>query len=74
MVAEPASVAEASAVLADAARAGARVSIEREGGDVRLSTARLDRILEHEAGDLTATVEAGVRLSALRSASGSSKV
>jgi FAD/FMN-containing dehydrogenase len=30
-----------------------------------LSTARLDRVLEHEAGDLTATVETGIRLSAL---------
>ena len=30
-----------------------------------LSTRRLDRVLEHEAGDLTATVEAGIRLSAL---------
>jgi glycolate oxidase FAD binding subunit len=31
-----------------------------------LSTEGLDRILEHEAGDLTCTVEGGVRLSALR--------
>ena len=31
-----------------------------------LTTDGLDRILEHEAGDLTCTVEAGVRLSALR--------
>lgn len=62
---EPATVAEAAAVLADASRRGERVSIEREGGDVVVSTSRLDRILEHEAGDLTATVEAGIRLSAL---------
>jgi glycolate oxidase FAD binding subunit len=33
-----------------------------------LSTAGLDRVLEHEAGDLTCTVEAGIRLSALREA------
>jgi glycolate oxidase FAD binding subunit len=35
--------------------------------DERL-TARLDQILEHEAGDLTCTVEAGVRLSRLNAA------
>jgi glycolate oxidase FAD binding subunit len=33
-----------------------------------LSTARLDRVLEHEPGDLTAIVEAGIRLSALQAA------
>jgi len=33
-----------------------------------LRTDGLDRVLEHEAGDLTCTVEAGVRLSALRDA------
>jgi glycolate oxidase FAD binding subunit len=41
------------------------VSIERTGGDLVVSTRSLDRVLEHEAGDLTATVEAGIRLSAL---------
>ena len=64
-VSEPASVREAAAVLAGAAADGARVSIGREGGDVVLSTRRLGRVLEHQAGDLTCTVEAGVRLSAL---------
>lgn len=58
---EPGAVEEAAAVIRDAAS----VSIDREGGDVVLSTRRLDRVLEHEAGDLTATVEAGIRLSAL---------
>ena len=53
---------EAAAALAGAAERGERVSIEREGGDVVLTTGRLDRVLEHEAGDLTAIVEAGVRL------------
>jgi glycolate oxidase FAD binding subunit len=62
---EPATVAEAAEALAQASSDGKRVSIDREGGDVILSTCRLDRILEHEAGDLTATVEAGVRLSTL---------
>jgi glycolate oxidase FAD binding subunit len=62
----PSTVAEAADLLAAASRDGRRISIEREGGDVVLSTGGLDRILEHEAGDLTATVEGGVRLSALR--------
>jgi glycolate oxidase FAD binding subunit len=58
-------VAELGEAVARAARGGLTVSIDRPGGDVVLSTARLDRVLEHEAGDLTVTVEAGVRLSAL---------
>jgi glycolate dehydrogenase FAD-binding subunit len=61
----PQTVAEAAGVLAEAGRAGRTVSIEREGGDVILSTRGLDRVLEHEAGDLTVTLEAGIRLSAL---------
>jgi glycolate oxidase FAD binding subunit len=61
-VSEPASVAEAAEVIS----AGGRVSIDRPGGDVVLSTARLNRVLEHEPGDLTAIVEAGVRLSVLQ--------
>jgi glycolate oxidase FAD binding subunit len=65
-VSEPATVAEAAEVFRQAAADGLRVSIEREGGDIVLSTRRLDRVLEHQAGDLTATVEAGLRLSALR--------
>jgi glycolate oxidase FAD binding subunit len=48
-----------------ASQEGLRVSIEREGGDILVSTRYLNRVLEHEAGDLTATVEAGIRLSAL---------
>ena len=59
----PATIEEAAAFLADASAAGRRVRI---GEDV--TTDALDRILEHEAGDLTCTVEAGIRLSALRSA------
>jgi glycolate oxidase FAD binding subunit len=57
----PASVEEASAYLAGAARDGRPVRI---GTDLR--TDALDRVLEHEAGDLTCTVEAGIRLSALQ--------
>jgi glycolate dehydrogenase FAD-binding subunit len=57
----PASIEEASALLTAAARDGRRVRI---GAD--LHTEALDRVLEHEAGDLTCTVEAGIRLSALQ--------
>ena len=61
-VSEPTTLDEAAAVLG----AGERVSIEREGGDVVLSTAGMNRVLEHEPGDLTAIVEAGLRLSELQ--------
>jgi FAD/FMN-containing dehydrogenase len=61
-VSEPTTVAEAAEVMRD----GGRVSIDREGGDLVLSTARLNRVLEHEPGDLTAIVEAGLRLSELQ--------
>jgi len=63
-VSEPATVAEAAEVL----RSAGSVSIDRPGGDVVLSTARLNRVLEHEPGDLTAIVEAGIRLSELQAA------
>src|SRR5262249_50112021 len=63
-VSEPATLEEAAEVL----RSGSSVSIEREGGDVVLSTARLGRVLGHEPGDLTAIVEAGLRLSQLQAA------
>ena len=59
----PRSLDEASAFLAEACSQGTRVRIGAE-----LETAGLDRILEHETGDLTCTVEGGVRLSALRAA------
>jgi FAD/FMN-containing dehydrogenase len=49
--------------------ADALASAHAEGRTLRigddLATDRLDRILEHEAGDLTCTVEGGVRLSEL---------
>jgi glycolate oxidase FAD binding subunit len=61
-VSEVESVHDAAAVLKGATERGERVSIEREGGDVVLSTGRLDQMLEHEAGDLTAIVEAGIRV------------
>ena len=64
-VSEPTTVEEAAAVLAGATAARTRVSIEREGGEIIVSTARLDRVLAHAWGDLTVTVEAGVRLATL---------
>jgi glycolate oxidase FAD binding subunit len=67
-VSELESVHAAAALIREAAGAGRSVSIERDGGDVVLSTRGLDQILEHEAGDLTCTVEAGIRLSALNDA------
>ncbi len=63
--AEPLAIAQAAEIFGQAAREGRRVSIDRAGGDLVVSTRYLNRLLEHEAGDLTATVEAGMRLSAL---------
>ena len=57
------SLEEASAFLHDAHTERRRVSI---GTD--LTAEGLDRILEHDPGDLTCTVESGVRLSHLRAA------
>ena len=65
-VSEPATVEELSSVLRAAAAEGQRVSLGRSGGDLEVSLERLDRVLAHEAGDLTVTVESGIRLSALR--------
>jgi glycolate oxidase FAD binding subunit len=56
------SLEEAAGVLAAASADGRRVRI----GET-LTTEGLGRILEHEAGDLTCTVEAGLRLSTLQS-------
>jgi glycolate oxidase FAD binding subunit len=61
------SIEEASGLLAAAHAEGRSVRI---GSD--LTTDGLDRILEHETGDLTCTVEAGVRLSALNAVLGKS--
>jgi glycolate oxidase FAD binding subunit len=61
-VSEPGTLEEA----AEAISAAAAVSIGREGGEVVVSTAKLNRVLEHEPGDLTVIVEAGLRLSELQ--------
>jgi glycolate oxidase FAD binding subunit len=66
-VSEPGSLAEAAELLIGSSS----ISIDRQGGDVVLSTARLNRILEYEPGDLTVIVEAGLRLSELQAALGS---
>jgi glycolate oxidase FAD binding subunit len=59
------SLEEAAAVLGAAHAAGTRVRIGRD-----LTADGLVRILEHDPGDLTCTVEAGVRVSTLRVALG----
>lgn len=73
LVAEPVSAQEAAGVLRLAQQHGLAVA-PRGGGtkmgrgniprrvDLLLSTARLDRVLEHAAGDLVVRVEAGARL------------
>ena len=57
------SLEQASAALSAAAAEGRTVRI---GAD--LDAAGMNRVLEHESGDLTCTVEAGIRLSALAAA------
>ncbi|HEU0317733.1 MAG TPA: FAD-binding protein, partial [Solirubrobacteraceae bacterium] len=69
----PQTAAEAAAALGEAAAGGRRVRF-RGGGtkagwgnptpppDVELSTERLDAIVEHNEGDLTAVLQAGVPL------------
>ncbi len=72
-VAAPASTAEAAALLAAAARLGLAVVARGSGSrlhwgnpparcDLVVDTRRLDRVLEHAAGDLVVQVQAGVAL------------
>ncbi|MEA2351020.1 MAG: glycolate oxidase binding subunit [Thermoleophilaceae bacterium] len=73
----PASYEEAAEALREAAAGGRRVRVRGAGTklgwgapapdpDVELSTAKLDAVVEHNAGDLTAVVQAGVPLGRLR--------
>ena len=76
---EPASIAEVAETLLQASRSRQRVAI-RGGGtkpaagrtweraDIVLSTARLNAIVAHRYGDLTATVQAGATLDDVRRA------
>jgi glycolate dehydrogenase FAD-binding subunit len=60
---------ELAAALRDAERAVIRGGGTKGGpthDGVEISTAGLDRVVEHNAGDMTAVVEAGVRLAHLR--------
>lgn len=72
-VAAPASAAEAAALLGAAASLGLTVVARGSGTkldwgaaparcDLIVDTRRLDRVLEHAAGDLVVTVQSGVRL------------
>lgn len=75
--AEPASVEEISALMKLASRSGWRVA-PRGGGtklawgsaptrvDLVIATARMDRLIEHAAGDLVTSMEAGITLEALQ--------
>jgi glycolate oxidase FAD binding subunit len=79
LVVEPASVEEAGQALRAAHRAGKKVVVVGGGSklglgnpperaELLLSTARLDRVLEHAAGDLVVKVQAGARLADLQAA------
>jgi glycolate oxidase FAD binding subunit len=59
----PETIEEAAALVSEASASGRRIRIGED-----LVTDGLDRVLEHEAGDLTCTVEAGIRLSTLQAA------
>jgi len=72
-VASPGSTDEAAALLALAARLGSSVVVRGRGtalqwgspprsADLVVGTERLDGVVEHEAGDLVCTVEAGTRI------------
>ena len=78
-VAEPAGATEAAALLRAAAGLGLTVAARGTGSrldwapapascDLIVDTGRLDKILEHTAGDLVVSVQAGVRLDHLAKA------
>jgi glycolate oxidase FAD binding subunit len=84
VIVEPASEEEVAAVLAAANRDGLKVLVRGggtqlglgfppEGGDILLSTTRLDRVVEYNPQDLTVTAQAGLRLAALQETLGGSR-
>src|SRR6266516_4294023 len=77
VVVEPGDEEGVAAALAFADREGLKVLVRGggtqlglgfppAGGDILLSTAALDRLVEHTPGDMTATVQAGLRLASLQ--------
>ncbi len=77
MIVEPDSEEEVAAVLAYASRGGLKVlprgggtqltlGSTPTGGDIVLSTARLNQLVEHAPHDMTATAQAGLPLSELQ--------
>jgi glycolate oxidase FAD binding subunit len=72
---EPETAPELAATLADASRAGLRTVIEGGGtkswgrpapaADLTIRTTRMNQLIVHRHGDLTATVQAGMRLADL---------
>src|SRR5262245_29012405 len=79
VVAEPESAAALAELLAGASREGQSVVIRGGGSklgcgrtprsiDLLISTRRLNHVLTHEHGDLTATVEAGATIRDLNAA------
>src|SRR2546430_2139119 len=77
VVVEPGGEEEVAAALACADREGLKVLVRGAGthlglgfpptgGDILLSSAALDRLVEHTPGDMTATVQAGLRLADLQ--------
>ena len=81
VVVEPTNEDEVAAILAFADAEGLKVVIRGggtqlglgappTGADILLSTRGLDRLVEHEPGDMTATAEAGMTLAAFQAALG----
>ena len=79
LVVEPGNEEQVSAVLAFANREGLKVLVRGggtqlglgfppTGSDILLSTARLNQLVEHAPHDMTATVQAGMRVADLQSA------
>ena len=70
---EPATFEELSAILLRASRERQRVTVRGSGtklgwgptrptADIEISTARMNAVVAHRHGDLTATIQAGARL------------